>query len=89
MLSATPGADGSPIPYGLGVQLTRLGGQPAYGHSGRYLGFRSVVRYVPGERLTIAVLTNQSSVDPARVAASLLQLAGTPRPQCTGCPEDR
>ena len=76
-------------PYGLGIQVVKLGGQTAIGHSGRYLGVRSVVRYLPGERLVIAVFTNQSAVDPARIAESLLQLVTVPRPQCAGCPEDR
>lgn len=76
-------------PYGLGVQIVRLADRTAIGHSGRYAGFRSVVRYLPAEGLTIAVLTNQSAIDPARVAGSLLQIVGAPRPQCTGCPVDR
>lgn len=77
------------FPYGLGIQVVTLDGQTAIGHSGRYLGVRSVVRYLPGERLAIAVLTNQSAVDPARIAASLLQLVSLPRSQCAGCPEVR
>lgn len=77
------------IPYGLGVQIVRLEGRTAIGHSGRYLGFRSVVRYLPGEGLTIAVLTNQSAIDPVRIAGPLLRIAAAPRPQCVGCPEDR
>ncbi len=35
------------IPYGLGIQGVPLAGRPALGHSGRYLGFRNVVRYLP------------------------------------------
>jgi len=90
MLRVAETVDGSAprIPYGLGVQLVRLGTMDAIGHSGRYLGVRSVVRYVPSRRLTIAVLTNQSSVDPVRIATSLLQIAA-PRAVCIGCPEER
>ena len=54
------------IPYGLGIQAVPIAGRPALGHSGRYLGIRNVVRYLPGEGVTIAVLTNQSVKDPAR-----------------------
>ena len=61
------------ITYGLGIQLVGLDGHPALGHSGRYLGYRNVVRYLPTEGVTIAVLTNQGVVDPAVVAASLLK----------------
>ncbi len=63
------------IPYGLGVQLVELDGRAALGHSGRLAGFRSVVRHLPGEGITIAVLTNQSTQDPARIARALVRIA--------------
>ena len=63
------------ITYGLGIQLVAIDGRVALGHSGRYLGYRNVVRYLPAEGVTIAVLTNQGVVDPAVVAASLLKIA--------------
>ena len=62
------------VPYGLGIQETTLAGWPALGHSGRYLGFRTMARYLPDEGITIVVLTNQGTVDPTRVATSLLAL---------------
>ena len=62
------------IPYGLGIQQVSIAGRPALGHSGRYLGYRNVVRYLPAEGVTIAVLTNQGVVDPAVVAAQLLKI---------------
>ena len=66
---------GSPLAYGLGISTVQLAGQVANGHSGRFLGVRNVVRYLPAAGLTIAVLTNQGDVDPMRVAASLLAIA--------------
>jgi D-alanyl-D-alanine carboxypeptidase len=66
------------IPYGLGIQRVTLAGRVALGHSGRYLGFRNVVRYLPAAGVTIAVLTNQGTVDPSRFAASLLQIVLSP-----------
>lgn len=74
-----------PIPYGLGVQAVDLDGHLAYGHSGRLLGFRSLVRWLPAERIAIAILTNQSRTDPAIVARSLLRIALRPSMDCTGC----
>jgi D-alanyl-D-alanine carboxypeptidase len=62
------------VPYGLGIQVTSIDGRPALGHSGRYVGFRGVARYLPEEGVTIAVLTNQGSRDPARIAAALLRI---------------
>jgi len=63
------------VPYGLGVQLIDIAGQPTMGHSGRLLGFRSAVRFLPKTGLTIAVLTNQSRMDPALIVEALLSIA--------------
>ena len=68
--AVTTAALGAKVPYGLGIQVVTLAGRTAIGHSGRYLGFRNVVRYLPAEGVTIAVLTNQGAADPSRVAAT-------------------
>ena len=60
------------VPYGLGIQRVTLNGYTALGHSGRYLGIRNVVRYLPDAGITIAVLTNQSVYAPNRIATALL-----------------
>ena len=73
------------IPYGLGVQAIDLDGHLAYGHSGRLLGFRSLVRWIPDERMAIAILTNQSRTDPAIIARSLLRIALRPSTECAIC----
>ena len=70
----------SRIPYGLGIQAVPLAGRYALGHSGTFLGVRNVARYLPGEGVTIAVLTNQSVKDPAKVAAALLKVILPPLP---------
>jgi D-alanyl-D-alanine carboxypeptidase len=63
------------LPYGLGVHVVRIDGHPSLGHSGRYLGARSAVRFFPLEGLTIAVLTNQSRTDPGDILVDLLRIA--------------
>lgn len=73
------------IPYGLGVQAATIDGRPTLGHSGRLLGSRTVVRWLPEEGIAIAVLTNQSRNDPNLVARALLRdLLGTPI-ECASC----
>ena len=72
------------VPYGLGVQVINLDGRRSFGHSGRLLGFRSAVRYLPDGNVSIAVLTNQSRVDPGPILRSMLRLALAPMPP--GCP---
>jgi CubicO group peptidase (beta-lactamase class C family) len=73
------------IPYGLGVQAIAVDGHPTLGHSGRFLGARAVVRWLPRERIAIAVLTNQSRTDPNLVLTSLLKLAFEPQSDCRSC----
>lgn len=63
-----------PYPYGLGVQVFTIGGRVTYGHSGRLVGARSVVRWWPEERIAIAVVTNQSRFDPTPLLADLLAI---------------
>jgi D-alanyl-D-alanine carboxypeptidase len=74
------------IPYGLGVQGIPVAGRSALGHSGRFLGSRAVMRWIPAERMAIAVETNQSRTDPAVLLADLAGLAFTPPPSCVACP---
>ncbi len=76
---------GARVPYGLGIEVVTLDGRGAMGHSGRYLGVRNIVLYVPEVGLTIAVLTNQGLYDPARIATMLLRIVA-PRPLATPSP---
>ena len=62
------------MPYGLGVQVTRIDGHRAYGHSGRFIGVRGELRYLPGPGLAIAVLTNQNGADVRPLTAKLVAL---------------
>jgi D-alanyl-D-alanine carboxypeptidase len=73
------------VPYGLGVQAFPIGGRLSVGHSGRLLGFRSSVRHLPAENVTIAVLTNQSRADPGVIVEALLSIVFQPEPPCLRC----
>jgi D-alanyl-D-alanine carboxypeptidase len=76
---------GARIPYGLGIQALPIADHKALGHSGRFLGFRNVARYLPRDGVSIAVLTNQGVQDPAIIATSLLKvvLAMPPAPSAS------
>jgi D-alanyl-D-alanine carboxypeptidase len=74
-----------PVPYGLGVQAFAIDGRPTVGHSGRLLGFRAAIRYLPDESTTIAVLTNQSRADPGDIVRGLLSIVFAPEPDCFRC----
>jgi imidazolonepropionase len=71
-----------PLVIGLGVQFGEVGGRAALGHSGRLLGARSVVRWLPAEQVAVAVVTNQSRTDPGIVARALLRIALRPATDC-------
>jgi D-alanyl-D-alanine carboxypeptidase len=73
------------VPYGLGVQAFPIGQRATVGHSGRFLGFRSVVRHFPGDSVTIAVLTNQSRADPGVIVADLVGIVFPPYHPCLPC----
>lgn len=70
------GSDGvAPRPYALGLYHTTVGGLPAFGHSGGVPGYRSQLLFLPGRDIGVAVLTNNSSVDPGTMATEVLRLA--------------
>jgi CubicO group peptidase (beta-lactamase class C family) len=79
----------SAIPYGYGVQVIEIDGRRTLGHSGRLLGFRAAVRYLPDQGVSIAVLTNQSRTDPGLIVRSLLRVALTPADDPCRCREHR
>lgn len=79
----------SAIPYGYGVQVLDIDGRRTIGHSGRLLGFRSDIRYLPDQGVSIAVLTNQSRTDPGVIVRSLLRIALTPVDEPCRCREHR
>ena len=60
--------------YGLGVQVLTIDGRIAYGHSGRLVGARSVVRWFPAEGIAIAIVTNESRFDPTSILRDLLAI---------------
>jgi CubicO group peptidase (beta-lactamase class C family) len=67
-----------PFAYGFGVQSFTIAGHPTLGHSGRLLGARVAVRWLPRERVAIAVVTNQSRKDPAGLVADLIKVLYPP-----------
>ena len=76
----------SSVPYGLGVQVVTIDGRQAMGHSGRLLGFRAVMRWLPAEGIAVTVMTNQSRTDPNLLVRDLLRsVIGVPQPPCAGC----
>jgi CubicO group peptidase (beta-lactamase class C family) len=51
-------ADGTRVPYGLGVQIRQFGPHPAVSHGGVVTGFVSLVADFPEDDVTVAILVN-------------------------------
>jgi CubicO group peptidase (beta-lactamase class C family) len=51
-------ADGTKVPYGLGLQIREFGSHPAVSHGGVVTGFISVVADFPEDNVTVAILVN-------------------------------
>jgi CubicO group peptidase (beta-lactamase class C family) len=66
--------DGSSIAYGLGWNLTPLDGHRQAWHTGGQSGFTSVLRYLPDDRLALAILINRQGAQHAALADAILRL---------------
>ena len=82
MTSPTRLADGVVIDYGFGTRLGDLGGHRVMGHTGSGGGFKAVLKYFPGEDLTIAVLVDTEGDASANtistaIARALLNIPAT------------
>ena len=53
--------NGTAFPYGFGLSLDSVDGSPMISHDGGIPGFASSLAYFPEEKLTLAVLVNNSS----------------------------
>lgn len=87
-------ADGTVVEYGAGLRFGTLEGRPAAGHSGAVRGYTAVLLHLPGDGLTIAVLTNgggdpSARVIAARLARALLDLPPEPARAPGNPPPDR
>ena len=76
----------SSVRYGLGVQLELIDGRRTLGHSGRLLGARADMRWLPDQGIAVAVMTNQSRTDPALLVRDLLRTVLVVPPICIDCP---
>lgn len=69
-------------PYGFGLSLKPLLGRPAFWHAGADDGWGAYAAYLPGERLTLVVLTDRGWLWSTDVALPILRaLLGEPDPK--------
>jgi len=65
---------GKPVSYGFGWFLDPYSGQARMWHTGSTMGFRTVIERLPGENLTIIVLSNRTDLDPEKLALQAADL---------------
>lgn len=92
LVTTVPWPDGEPAGYALGLYHRTIGGVPVLEHAGAVAGYRSVLILEPGRGLGVAVLANNSALDPAGLGAEILRnaagLPAEPEPAAaTGEPE--
>lgn len=70
-------ADGTVLCYAKGIFYSKVGELDAFGHTGGMHGYVSNLLYLPGPDLGVAVLTNQSALDPVGLSHRVaLELTG-------------
>lgn len=67
-------ADGTVLPYALGVYHSRVAGRAVYGHAGGVSGYLSNLLYLPESGFGVAVLANQTAIDPIALSERLARL---------------
>ncbi|MFF5208282.1 serine hydrolase domain-containing protein [Streptosporangium sp. NPDC000396] len=71
LLERTVLADGAVLPYAHGICHLTVGELSAYGHAGGMHGYVGNLLYLPKPGLGVAVLTNQSGLDPVSISMRL------------------
>ena len=66
--------DGSATAYGFGWNLGERGGSKAHSHGGSWLGFRTAILRIPGQRLTVAVLSNAAEFRSGSMVDQILKI---------------
>lgn len=72
-ISETPDDDGDRLGYGLILSNKISGTYDFYGHDGNAPGYRSIMFYQPGKKLTIVILTNYHGANLYTIAKKLYE----------------
>ena len=67
-------ADGRDLPYAAGFIVGNYKRLPIFHHSGRWAGYRSEMVYFPKQSFAVAVLTNNSSIDPTQLSRRIANI---------------
>ena len=65
---------GAEVPYGFGLAWGQYRGMKVINHTGSWAGYRSAVMRLPGEHLSIAILSNVDNLDPYGLSQKIAEL---------------
>jgi CubicO group peptidase (beta-lactamase class C family) len=66
--------DGTPVYYGYGWSVLKLGNRNLVSHGGSLQGFRTIYYRFPSERTAIIILTNSEPADVGRIASGISEI---------------
>ncbi|WP_283137769.1 serine hydrolase domain-containing protein [Rhizohabitans arisaemae] len=66
--------DGTVLPYAFGVYHGEVAGQACFGHGGKMHGYTCDLLFFPAAGLGVALLTNQTAVNPSQAGEHLVHL---------------
>ncbi len=75
LLKREGGVREAPRPYAQGLAHLTVCGQAAFGHSGAVPGYRSQLLFLPEAGVGVAILSNNSTIQPRQLAVDALRLA--------------
>ncbi|HEX5788939.1 MAG TPA: serine hydrolase domain-containing protein, partial [Woeseiaceae bacterium] len=65
---------GEPLDYGFGWDVGTCAGRPCVRHGGSWVGFRTHILRIPGERFTVILLSNFAEADTAAWADRIVEI---------------
>ena len=66
--------DGEPIDYARGLFHAEIAGRPAVMHGGAWGGYRAELVRIPSEELSVAILSNNATIDPSGRAEEVMMI---------------
>lgn len=73
----TPGKlrNGTPVEYGLGLEIAHTHGLRLIGHSGSTAGYKAWIGRYPAKRVSVVLLCNNGDVDPVKLGEGIAEQA--------------
>jgi CubicO group peptidase (beta-lactamase class C family) len=74
MFTSQTTRDGRPTNYGMGWGVGQIAGHPQFSHTGGQAGVSTVLRYLPNDKLAVAMMFNLEQVKFGPLADNIVQI---------------